>query len=346
MRRSWCETVVGCMVCMLLMVSSGCGVEARIVSPLDRQDILRGQALALLLTRVDPDPAPVAPDDEAPAECLCGGTGRSGDGLGPCACANGCKCKTKTAMSEQTEPETEGPGFVESTGNELQREVDTLANEQSQLSTQVAGHEDRLKALEAQFAAGAKPETDKATGFTEEQATTKRPVVQVVCVSRLGCGPCVQQHGALERLTASGWRIGDETDAHIIKVMNTDASQSSMIQTAQRIARRTGYPTLGFFVDGKLHSAITGFMTENAIADRANVIVRAIPKAAAPESTDDGDADSKLSGDQSAVSPCCTAPLSLVRQRGDGWLRNRLVSLIPNLARLTIPQTRIVRRVV
>lgn len=346
MRRTWLEALVSCIMVMLLIVAAGCGVEARVVSPLDPQDILRGQALTLLLTRVDPNPAPVEPEDKTPDECLCGGTGRSGDGLGPCACTDGCKCKTKTATPEQTEPEAGESTFVESTGHELEWQVDELSDRQSQLSTQVASHEERLRALEAKLTAGATQETEAATGFTEQQATTKRPVVQVVCVSRQGCPPCVQQHAALQRLTSSGWKIGSETDSHVIEVMNTDATQSDMIQTAQRIASRSGYPTLAFFVDGKLHSAMTGLMTGNAIADRTNAIVGTLPKAANPQSSYDGDTGSQQSVEQSAVNPCPTAPVIRMRQRENGWLRDRRMILIPNTARLTVPPSRVVRRIV
>jgi len=314
---------------MVLITAVGCGVEARLVSPLDRQEILRGQALTVLLSRVEPNPTPVEPADDSPTECLCGGTGRSGDGLGPCACTDGCKCKTKGA--ELTPLETT---VAETGDHELRWQLD-------ELTTRVTGHEDRLKALEARLTAGTVDSASDATGFTEEQATSKRPSVQVVCVSRLGCGPCVQQHKRFEQLTAVGWKIGDESDSHIIKVMNTDVSESRMIQRAQQVAARSGYPTLCFFRDGEFQSAVVGLMEGHAIADRVNALVNG--RARTQRSPSDYDSDIQgTSLQQQSGSPCPTNTLPRIqmRHRSEGVLRGLRMILIRDNSKRGVPDTR------
>ncbi len=275
-------------ISLMLVAIAGCGIKATVVTPLNPQDVLDGQALTVMLSRVEPiDRTDDKPDDNKPAQCLCGGTGRSGDGLGPCACPDGCKCKLRRAESEtaavpETPAEQQTPQqeveelqpaeFVPVETDKVAEQIDELSEGQSKLESELASVTERIKALEAKIEAKAIAPDIKPTGFTEEQAQTRRPSVQVVLVCRDYCQPCVQQEQQIQKLEGSGWRIGSADDSHVIKVMNTDATNSDMVREAQEIAKQAGYPTMCFFKDGKFVSAVTGLTAATEIADRLNEI--------------------------------------------------------------------------
>ncbi len=162
-------------IALMLVSLAGCGMKATVITPLNPQEVLDGQALTVMLSRVEPNET-VAPEDlddhKKPVKCLCGGTGRSGDGLGPCACPDGCSCKVKQAEAETAtqpevtkEPETPATtaeqtppakeekdlaGLIEmldeKTAGQVEKvaqQLDVLADNQSEIADTLVKHEEK-----------------------------------------------------------------------------------------------------------------------------------------------------------------------------------------------------------